>query len=127
MVKKSQPPTGFIPAVKKAFINYSVFEERATRAEFWWYILFLALSVSILQLFSFVELADDVSLAQILVSIFSIVTLIPTLPIMVRRLRDSGDAWGNIFWLLLPFAGVIILLFFWTRPTWDPPKKKKES
>jgi uncharacterized membrane protein YhaH (DUF805 family) len=123
MVKKSQRPVGFIQAVKLAFSQYSDFEGRATRAEFWWYVLFYALVVAIFELFNFVELADDVTLGQILVSIFAIVTLLPSLSIIVRRLRDSGDSWGNVFWLLIPFAGFIILCFFWTRPTWHAPKK----
>jgi len=41
---------------------------------------------------------------------FSAFTILPSLAITVRRLRDGGKSWGNIFWVFLPIAGPIVLI-----------------
>lgn len=113
----SKHQIGFSQAVLRAMQGYSDFEGRSTRSEFWWYALFYVLVLALCAVFDFVELASNVSLGSVLTSIFAIVTLLPTLAVAVRRLRDSGDSWKNIFWLLLPFVGVFILAIYWVRPT----------
>jgi uncharacterized membrane protein YhaH (DUF805 family) len=49
--------------------------------------------------------------------VFSVATLIPSLAIMVRRLRDAGYKWYNVFWAFLPIAGIIILIVLLVKPT----------
>ena len=39
--------------------------------------------------------------------------------VALRRLRDAGHDWGNLFWILVPIAGLIVLVIFWTRPAKD--------
>lgn len=114
-VAHAQP--GFFEAVVRALRRYSDFEGRSTRAEFWWYALFYLLALSLCSIFNFAQLTPTVTIGSVLASIFTIVTLVPSLAIGVRRLRDSGDGWGHIFWLLLPAFGVIILAVYWLRPT----------
>ena len=48
--------------------------------------------------------------ASAIVLIFSLITLLPSIAITVRRLRDGGNSWANIFWVFLPIAGPIILI-----------------
>ena len=43
-------------------------------------------------------------------SVWSIVVLLPSLAVTVRRLRDAGRTWTELFWLLLPIAGAIVLI-----------------
>ena len=45
-----------------------------------------------------------------IVLVYSLITLLPSLAITVRRLRDGGKSWANIFWVFLPIAGPIILI-----------------
>jgi uncharacterized membrane protein YhaH (DUF805 family) len=35
----------------------------------------------------------------------------------VRRLRDAGYGWGNLFWILVPIPGIVVLIVLWTQPT----------
>ena len=35
----------------------------------------------------------------------------------MRRLRDAGHGWGNLFWILLPVAGAIVLIVLLAQPT----------
>ena len=55
-------------------------------------------------------LAQYVSFLGSVVSLYSLAVLIPSLSIMVRRLRDAGKGWANVFWMFLPVVGWIILL-----------------
>lgn len=53
----------------------------------------------------------------ILSSIYSLAVFIPGLAILVRRLRDGGKSWANIFWAFLPVIGTIILIVKLCAPT----------
>ena len=48
---------------------------------------------------------------------FSLLCLLPSFAIIVRRLRDAGEKWTNIFWLLLPIAGAVVLIIKLCKPT----------
>ena len=50
-------------------------------------------------------------------SLYTLAVTIPALAILVRRLRDAGYHWANIFWSFLPFVGTIILLVRLCKPT----------
>ena len=115
MARKQQ--TGFLESVQDTLTHYSDFEGRTKRAVFWWFVLFYALVLAVFNVFNFVYLGSDATLATVLSSIFGIVMLVPSLAVGVRRLRDSGEPWQQIFWLLLPFAGLIILCFLWAKPS----------
>ena len=52
-----------------------------------------------------------------LAGLWSLAVLLPSLAVTVRRLRDAGYQWGHIFWLLLPVAGVIVLIVLCAQPT----------
>ena len=30
--------------------------------------------------------------------------------------RIAGYGWGHMFWLLVPIAGIIVLIVFWSQP-----------
>ena len=87
----------FIGAIKAGFKNYVQFRGTATRPEFWYWVLFTFLVGVVLN-------ALDGSGA--LPGAFSIATLLPSLAVTVRRLRDAGFSW---VWLLLPAAGLVPL------------------
>lgn len=48
----------------------------------------------------------------ILISIYYLVTLLPSLAVSVRRLHDINKDWDNIFIGFIPFIGAIILLIW---------------
>ena len=49
--------------------------------------------------------------------LFALAVLIPGLAIAVRRLRDAGKHWSNIFWVLVPPAGIIIYIVLLCKPS----------
>ena len=93
-----------IEAYKKYFMNYANFKGRSTQGDYWWVVLANFLIGLILGLFG--------EFGTTLASIYSIVTLVPGLAIVVRRLHDTNRSGWNYLWILLPIAGPIILLVF---------------
>ena len=60
---------------------------------------------------------DGVSTGSSLAGLWSLAVLLPSLAVTVRRLRDAGYQWGHIFWVLLPVAGMIVLIVLCAQPT----------
>lgn len=100
-----QDPQTFQDAIRVCFIKYADFTGRASRPEFWWFALFIALCASALTYLS--ETAS---------SIFLIATLLPLLAVGARRLRDGGNNPRWLFYLLIPVGGIIILAYYWAAP-----------
>jgi uncharacterized membrane protein YhaH (DUF805 family) len=42
---------------------------------------------------------------------------VPTIAVAVRRLRDTGRRWTELFWLLVPIAGLIVLALYLCDPS----------
>jgi len=104
----TQASMTFGAAIVSAFRKYAWFGGRAGLAEFWWFILFGGLVSTALAALN--ELIPGVMLGTSLVSIWSLVALLPTLALAVRRLRDGGNSWLQLFWLFVPIAGLIVVI-----------------
>ena len=72
----------FATAVRLFFTKYATFTGRATRAEYWWVMLFLFLVSMVLGWLG--------KFGTILSLIFSIACIVPQLSLSFRRLHDSG-------------------------------------
>ena len=91
-----------ITAVRRFFTHYADFSGRSRRSEYWWVVLFNWLVSAILtQIFPN---------GGLIVTLWSLAILVPTLAVCVRRLHDVGKAGTFYLWILLPIAGYIILL-----------------
>lgn len=122
----------FFEAIKTVFRKYAEFGGRATRPEYWWFALFSALvagALGSLNLYTvtgvgggmyadgFTATTSTVYLGAALASVWSFVVLLPALAVTIRRLRDAGHQWQEIFWILLPIAGLIVLIIRLADPT----------
>lgn len=99
----------------QAFRKYAVFSGRASRSEYWSFVLIHIpiLIGSYLLLLRSIDFPDFIEGMIGIVSIYYIATPIPWLALTVRRLHDTGrSAW----WLLIPFVtfgfGWLVLLVF---------------
>ncbi|MGL5817179.1 MAG: DUF805 domain-containing protein [Phycicoccus sp.] len=106
----------FGAAVREVARKYSQFEGRATRPEFWWWVLFTVLVASALGLFSVVPVGEG-DLGALLSGIWWIVVLLPSLAVAVRRLRDAGHAGWWLLVLLVPLAGLVVVVILCCQPT----------
>ena len=124
----------FFESIKTVFSKYAEFGGRASRPEFWWFALFsflvsAALSALIPLPYPMYGRWDDAmhtgaSLIPTLnlAGFWSIAVLLPSLAVTVRRLRDAGREWTNIFWVLLPIAGAIVLIVLLADPSRPLPE-----
>lgn len=99
----------FNEAIKTCFKKYFVCTGRATRAEYWWFQLFLW---SVLTFCTFLGiLTHDLDTVSIVIGVsFFTLTLVPNFCVSVRRLHDTGWSGYTYLWCLLSaFLGLIII------------------
>jgi uncharacterized membrane protein YhaH (DUF805 family) len=83
-------------AVSSGFQNFTNFKGRASRSEFWWFVLFSQLAQIVAQ-----------NIWSTLGSIASLVFFIPNLSLNFRRLHDIGK---SAKWLLWPVLSALVAL-----------------
>lgn len=98
----------FEDSVRIGFSKYATFSGRATRSEFWFFTLFY--SLVILATFWITILLDSELFAYIAVAIW-LALFLPSISALVRRLHDTGKS-GWWYWLsLVPFGGIVVVVF----------------
>ena len=124
----------FIQSISTCMRKYVTFSGRATRSEFWWFYLFTVLVnlVATSQASSFLPtLLDGQDMTEnessyflnnffflYLSTITSLILLLPSLAVAVRRLHDVGRSG---LWILIAFTviGIIPLLIWYVTDTKD--------
>jgi uncharacterized membrane protein YhaH (DUF805 family) len=64
-----------------------------------------------------IQIGNNAYLGSLLAGLWGIAVLLPSLAVAVRRLRDAGFGWGNLFFILVPIAGIVVLITLWAKPT----------
>lgn len=98
----------FVQAVKLFFQNYTNFKGRSRRSEYWWFCLF-----NMIVSLAFTLILPDLS------GLWTVVILVPSLALAVRRLHDIGKSGWWYLLMLIPLVGGIILLIWFCRDS-DP-------
>jgi|TARA_B110000263_G_scaffold115470_1_gene100626 uncharacterized membrane protein YhaH (DUF805 family) len=105
---------GPISSVKTCFVKYVDFKGRAPRSEYWYFTLFVVVLswVSTYLDFQFgLTYGEGFSEQGILNLITSLLTLLPSLAVGIRRLHDIGKSG---WWILLPFTIIgIFVIIYW--------------
>lgn len=105
----------FQTAIKACFSKYVTFSGRASRSEFWWFILFIVignfvLGIVDLSLFGRSAGGDSIS---ILGGLFSLAVFLPSIAVGVRRLHDvDKSGWWYLLALIPLVGGLILIVFF---------------
>ena len=109
-----------INAYKSFFKGYVDFAGRSTRSEYWW----VWLGNMILYIPFFLSYGNALANSRnesalitlgfiaIIYFIFGLAILLPSLALMVRRLRDAGFHWALIFILFVPLGSIVLLVLF---------------
>lgn len=102
----------FQDAVRICFSKYATFSGRARRTEYWYFVLFGFLGSAIAGILDTALFGMTAPDEALLAGLFSLVTLLPGLSVLVRRLHDTGRS-GWWFWIILiPLIGALVLLWF---------------
>jgi uncharacterized membrane protein YhaH (DUF805 family) len=92
----------YIDVLKK----YAVFDGRARRKEYW---MFVLINVIISIVLAIVDRAIGTSL---IVDIYGLAVLCPSLAVGIRRLHDTGRSGWWLLSALIPFIGAILIIIF---------------
>lgn len=98
----------FLAALKK----YAVFEGRARRAEYWYFVLFVALigiAAMIVDRIFGTPLGDNGPVSIVC----SLGLFLPGLAVAVRRLHDTNRSGWWLLLVLIPVVGAIVLIVFY--------------
>jgi len=109
----------------RALKQYANFKGRATRKEYWIFVLFNTLIGMFLIIIDTLLFKDSLMFkgAYILSCLYFVNTLIPSLAVLVRRLHDIGkSSWWTCI-AVIPFLGVIYLIFLLIKK--DESEKNK--
>ena len=110
----------FWGAIKSGFTNYVAFSGRATRSEFWYWILFAILGAWLMNSIDGAVLPQMVWPSPALpfispLSVFNLLTFLPTVAVGVRRLHDI-DRSGWWMLIALTIIGVFVLIYWFCKP-----------
>ncbi len=95
--------------IKKAFINYANFKGRASRKEFWYFALFNLLVATFFILLNL----------PILVFIYALITLVPSVSLAVRRLHDVNmSGWWFLPTFIISVIPKDMILKFFENTAW---------
>jgi uncharacterized membrane protein YhaH (DUF805 family) len=119
---------GFVDASKRGFKKYATFKGRASRSEYWWWVLFTFLVYFGLGLVTFVVgTATSPDGGQtpgaaatpliILLAAFALGIIVPTIALTVRRLHDAGYSGLFALLMLVPYLGGLIIMIFALMPS----------
>lgn len=93
----------FISSIRVCFEKYVDFTGRASRAEFWWFVLFCVLVDAALSFLPWLSCIAGVALTC------------PMLAVSWRRLHDIGRGGGYFFIGWIPIVGQILMIIWFCR------------
>ena len=112
------PSVSFVGAISNGFKNYSNFEGRSRRSDFWYFALFNTIFIVILffaniatgRADDFERIMSHYPFIGFLDIVYTIVMIIPITSSIVRRLHDIGKSGCYIFLIMVPISGFIVLI-----------------
>ncbi|OYO02734.1 DUF805 domain-containing protein [Enemella evansiae] len=119
----ARPAVNFAQAIKLGFKNYANFYGRASKSEFWYWILFYVVASIVVgviggilnSVMGYPPGTTNLSTGEttpsgILSGIFSLALLLPWLAVGARRLHDTGRSGWLMALQIIPLVGIIIVL-----------------
>ncbi len=99
--------------------KYADFEGRARRSEYWYFVLCVIIINVILNILALLPFVGF--LISFVAIIVSLLLLCPGLAVTVRRLHDVGMSGWWLLLGLIPFVGLILLIFLVrdSQPGWN--------
>ncbi|MDQ1057094.1 uncharacterized membrane protein YhaH (DUF805 family) [Arthrobacter globiformis] len=121
----------FPVAVRRFFKKYATFSGRASRSEYWWWVLVAVVVGIIINIITAVGGSAGATVAAngtavpgpgavvgyVLIAIWGLATIVPSLALTARRLHDVNLSGWFVLLGLVPFLGGIALLVLTILPS----------
>ena len=104
----------FIEAIKTCFQKYVDFDGRATRSEYWWFILFYIVA------YIGLAVVDAMLTGGLLIMVFALGMLIPNITVGVRRMHDIDKSGWWLLIGIIPLVGLVLIYFLAKKGTPGP-------
>ena len=105
---ETKPMLSFPEAIKSCLRQYVGFAGRATRAEYWWWVLGIVVMHILLSTLDGIIFGFEPDSVRLLDPLFGLATLLPSLAVTARRLHDIGrTGWWQLAWIVLGILGVV--------------------
>lgn len=99
LIQEKQQTSTPVEAVMTVFKEFANFSGKASRYEYWWFLLFMVLVLAIATI-----------LHDKLYQVVTVIFILPFIAVGTRRLNDTGrSVWWQLF-LLVPFGQIIVLI-----------------
>jgi uncharacterized membrane protein YhaH (DUF805 family) len=95
-----------IEAFTSAWSRSFDYQGRSNRGDYWWFVLANLIVLLIL-----------LPISDVLYNVYSVATIVPGLPLAVRRLHDIGKPWPWVLLALIPIIGTIWLIVLFCQPS----------
>ena len=106
---------GFGQAISTCLSIYANFNGRGRRSEFWWFWLFVVIVQIVVQTLIAIIVGTDSALYTLVVFVLAIALAIPLYAAGARRLHDTGKSGWLQLLVLIPCAGIIIMIVLWAQ------------
>ena len=102
----------FSEAISLGFKRYLHFNGRSSRAEVWWFVLFIWVATVILIIVDMLTgTYNAVAQRGLLSGLFGLATLIPSITLGARRLHDiNRSGWWQLLWLT-GIGGILLMVW----------------
>lgn len=107
----------FVDTIKN---RYAKFDGRASRSEFWYFMLFYFILSFIVGMIDALVLnpmlgmtPEEEAQGGILQIIVALALLVPSIALSIRRLHDTGKSGWWLLIVLIPIVGALVLLYFY--------------
>lgn len=112
---------GFGEAIASGWSNWNDFRGRARRSAYWFWQLFIWLSVFAIALIAVIafQVTRDPTISRICVGVglvFYVVAWLPNLALLVRRMHDIGITGWILLIALIPYLGALVLFVLTVIP-----------
>ncbi len=107
----TKPMVSLPEAIKSCLRQYVGFRRRATRAEYWWWVLGITVVSTILSIIEGIIFGFGGDSLERPSSLFQLAVLLPGLAVTARRLHDIGrTGWWQLVWIVAGILATIPLI-----------------
>ena len=121
----------FQTSIKTCFNKFAVFSGRASRSEFWFFVLFGFLGGIVAAIIDVMILGYSFEENGPINLIFSVALIVPSISVAARRLHDiNKSGWWQLLWITI-IGGILLIIWHATegenkKNKFGPPIKFKK-